>query len=392
MLKLELKTTATLLIIIFFSLVFIYCFEGLNTLPYEGDSLAYHIPIANSIRNGEIFRPTFYLGFYPSNAEVILAVLLFLKLPLNILNVLGLILVFFALIKLGIFYGLSKILSIIFSVSIVYTNVFIRWLNTQVIDIWLALFYVFTLIVLKLFDGSKKHFFLLGVSGGLLTGVKFSGPLFLFVLLLINIRKILNKINFIKVILFAVPFSFLGLSWYLRNFWLTGNPVYPQAIYNLPGYGNWNIFALKVGEALIRFPFKFINAAISEYLGWLILIIIFTGIIFFKIYKKSLKNNEIISLLTISFLNVLIFLFLPTSENYDVIVSSFRYSLPALITIALAITLYFQEKNLQYVLIITTFINIPLIPITAYHPKLLFPIFIMLYIFYRFKLIKYLIK
>ena len=78
------------LLFIYFLLSFSY--SGITSKPSEGDSLAYHIPIAKSVLDASVFSPSregYALGFYPGSAEVILAGFMFLNLPLNLYNVLG---------------------------------------------------------------------------------------------------------------------------------------------------------------------------------------------------------------------------------------------------------------------------------------------------------------
>lgn len=91
----HLPTIAAVAIILFVYVLLTYALQGIATQPSEGDSLAYHIPIARTVLNGQFFHPTDVLGFYLSNVEVLLAFFILLHIPLNLFNVVAVLLLFF---------------------------------------------------------------------------------------------------------------------------------------------------------------------------------------------------------------------------------------------------------------------------------------------------------
>ncbi len=107
----------------------LYFWLGVTSLPKEGDSLAYHIPIAMGMLHGNLWHPTFYLGFYPSIAETILSVFILLHLPLNIFNVVAIGLVFLTSFLLARQLGLSASLSGFTALSIALLPALTRWYN-----------------------------------------------------------------------------------------------------------------------------------------------------------------------------------------------------------------------------------------------------------------------
>src|SRR4030066_690766 len=79
-------------IAIWFMVGMYFGYFGVVTKPWEGDSLAYHIPIARIISEGRwgdraaLSSPLYY---YPGGSEALLAVMMRLGLPLNLFNVAG---------------------------------------------------------------------------------------------------------------------------------------------------------------------------------------------------------------------------------------------------------------------------------------------------------------
>lgn len=382
--KLNVKTVSILLFALFMSLFMSHLYEGITTMPLEGDSLAYHIPIAQSVLTLKIFDPVFYLGFYPGNGEVILSVLLLLNLPVNIFNIIAWILLFVALIKLGRTFGLDFDTSMIYSVFVSCVHGIIRWLNSQIIDIWLGIFFVLSLVILHTFTGRRRQFIMLGIAFGLTIGTKYSGPLFIVVLLIIYFNKIRKYLSLVNVVLFFIPLSILGVSWYLRNIFITGNPIYPQSILFFKGMPSWSIFNIVVWEAIVSRFLLFINAVTAEYGVWFFLMIITFVYYLFFLRKKIIAGGRFKLLTVIGICNLIIFLFLPTSYEYNIIVSSMRYSYPAFIPLMLAIFLFFINFKKFNVLVLLGFCNIVLLPSVSYRPKIIIPLSIItLLFFYR---------
>ena len=139
-----------------FLLIFLFIilqgfYAGVTTSPKELDSVIYHIPIAKSYLTGDIFsspKSSILHRFFPGASEGILALFLLANIPLNLYNVLGVICLFFACYFLGKKTGLSKDSSLIFAVSFCSLTAVIRWMNVQIVDIWMVVFYAGALALL----------------------------------------------------------------------------------------------------------------------------------------------------------------------------------------------------------------------------------------------------
>lgn len=357
---------------------------GITTQPREGDSLHYHIPIAHSILNGKILDPRRVsrygadniLQFYPSAAEAILALFIAVHLPLNLFNVFAWVLLFVGCYYLSRQVDLSKDISIIFATSVITLQVITRWLTSQVIDIWLAVFFIASLSLLIKGLGSNRRYFLLGICVGLLIGSKYTGIFFAVILILTFYRSLLEKLNLTRFILLALPIAAFGLSWYIRNFLLTGDPIYPQSFLFFHGISSWHIFKITVWEMMFKFPKEMVNAYLSEYMLWSLSLIVVP--ILFIYYLKSKKNISLLikKLFIITVVGLVFYLFLVSSQDYNVMVSSFRYSYPIFIPLILLVFLF--AKELKKLVVISYFCVLNLIGMQSfsYHPKILIFTFI----------------
>lgn len=374
-------TYATIFGIFFLSVILNYGFASLISSPHEGDSLAYHIPIAQSVLTGSILHPTFYLGYYPSTAEVILSLFLLLHIPLNLFNIFCLILLFFSLKKLAERVGLDTYMAVIFSVSVCLLPTMLRWSASQVIDIWLLLFYIVCVTLLENPDKRYRYFFFLGCAAGLLIGAKFSGPLFALGLCFIYYKKFVELFSFKRLLFFLIPFVIIGLSWYLRNTLIMHNPIYPQRLFSLPGFGSWNIFAFHEWQIIIQYPLKIVNALIAEYFFWFLSPLAALSILIFQRNTLGKFAGSYTRLLLLGIYNLFIFLFLPTTPEYNIIVSSLRYSYPAFVPFILCSYLAARALKQELTIILLSFSGLLFLPGSGYRPKLLFIFILLLFVF-----------
>jgi len=385
--------TSRITLIIFTYIILYFGIIGLTSNYREGDSINYHIPIASAFLSGDILNPAHfdgekYLKYSPGNSEAIISGLMLVKIPINVYNVIGLIALFAVCFYTARKFLMEKDYAIIFSGSIVTLHTMLRWINTQVIDIWLGVWFVLLLGILQKPEKSIKYFAFIGLAAGMLIGTKFSGPLFLLILGIFYIKKIFKFLNFESIIAFIIPFSLLGLSWYLRNYLVIGNPMYPQS---LPMFenGGLKILSINVWRATFLYPNgipNFINAMISEFGLWSLSI--FTPLL---LLSKKVRKSHYVNLILIGTALFAIFLFLPSDKHYNIAVSVFRYSYPAFITFILAIFLLAKKFKKESLLIIFALVNLLIIPELAYKPKLLFLLLpIALIIFYEEEVVKFL--
>ncbi len=367
----------TKIIFIFFIYLILYFTFLAFTYPTpDGDSLNYHIPIAKSFLNGNILNPEKiegipFMKYSPGAAEGILSFLIFLRIPIQLFNVFAALFLFLSCFFLGRKMGLKNDLSIVFAVTISTPPIMLRWINMQVIDIWLAGFFTLTLFLLESLRKKNSHYLMLGASAGMLIGSKFSGPLYFLVLIIYYLRKILKNFNLKLIIFFSVPFLLFGLFWYLRNLFHTGNPFYPQSFLFFPKSG-FEILSTQVWEvSFTSFNgiMNFINAGFGEYSIWFFSIFI-SFFILFKSYKKK-KFNKITKFILIGLTNFIIFLFLPSDNYFHIFVSVYRYTFPVFIPLILAVFLYVKEKGKEEYLYLFTFVSLLISPTYEYHPKVI---------------------
>lgn len=360
-------------LIIFAYIVIFFGFNGLTSNYLEGDSINYHIPIAKAFLSGQLQNPTLFEGerflkFSPGINEIILAKFMFLHIPINAFNVLGLIMLFLTCFYTGKRFNLNRETSIVFAGSIVTLHTMLRWANTQIIDIWLGVWFVLLLGLLQKPEKSIKYFLYLGFAAGMLIGSKYSGPIFLTILIIFYFKKLIKFINVKNVIAFFVPFSILGLSWYLRNYFVTGNPLYPQGFLIFKD-GGFTILSINVWRATLLLPngiSNFINAIISEYGLWAVSI--FTPLL---IFSKKVRKTQYLPLILIGSLCFVVFLFLPSDKYYNIAVSVFRYSYSAFITLILSIFLLAVKFKKENLLVIFALSNMIIVSELTFRPKFL---------------------
>src|SRR5581483_8888583 len=245
----------SLIILVYAMLNSVY--SGMNGMPNEGDSIAYHIPIARSILDGSFIGPQVVFRndhqYFPGSSEFILAAFILVGIPITLYNVLGIACLFLATWGLGKASGLDGATSVTYACSIGTLNTILRWSNAQTVDIWLGVFYALALMLLMRPRPTATYFGVLGFAIGMIIGTKYSGPLFLIAPLVLLGRRLIPLITVPRVIAFIMPVCVLGLFWYARNLIVTGNPVYPQGILFLRGNGT-TILSVPVWRATVLYP------------------------------------------------------------------------------------------------------------------------------------------
>jgi hypothetical protein len=248
-------------------------FIGYLFPSYTWDSLSYHLPIVgNILQSGAImenpanFQIDTFLNIFPKNIELFfLWNVIFLKsnsitdLSQLIFTIIGMLTTYSIALKLKI-SGKSSLYS---SFLFFFTPIVILQINTNYIDIAVTVLLLATINYLLYESPSsdsvasppeQQHdrripLLLAGVTAGILLGAKGSGPLFL---LIISAAVILqeflkyrwriysggpskkNSVTKQSIIpyttYFFLPAILLGSYWYIKNWVLYGNPVYPMEI------------------------------------------------------------------------------------------------------------------------------------------------------------------
>jgi hypothetical protein len=369
------------LFVALFSFVLLYfAYLGFTTTPVqlgEVDSLTYHIPVAESISRGNFVDLSHIkqgLGYYPAVGEIVLSLFIKLNIPLNLFNVLGLVLLFFGCRHAARVFGLSKITSLVFATTFSLLPTVLRLVLTQTIDIWLAVFFLWSLSLLQKPRQSVSYFLKIGFSLGLLVGVKYSGILLTLALLVVYSRKLFSVLTTRRIIVFSIPFFILGLSWYVRNWIVAGNPIYPVAFLNLQADPNFHATDWTSIKVLFE-PGGFwlmTQALVSEYLFWSLAPLLAILISFYsKIKKRKELLKNLMPLVVLAVINFIIFLPQPSLFNAQIVVSNMRFVYPAMIPLMLFMFLVAKRlRILKEIAIIALLSSISVLPQLEYMPKL----------------------
>lgn len=385
--SLKVITNICLLIALYFFTYYTYTGILLPS-PAPGDSWSYHIPISFHILNGSFIAhpesntaawriPGTHiplspnsLWYNPGSSEAINALFLLFHIPITLADIFSAVVLFFCLCKLGTTFRMPNYYALLFALTCITTNAVVRWLNGVGIDIWVGVWFVLSIVLLEQPKKSISYFVKLGFVLGMLIGTKYTTLNFLLILALIYGRNILRYISFGRIIAFIIPFSLVGIFWYIRNYILTGNPFYPVAA--LGFNGPFHYYNDTVWIETLRHPSDMLNAAFGEYHLWLFSILIVAFILIKQfVLQRKWDINPINRIAILGFLNLLSFLTFPTTSSPSIMVSSFRYSLPVFIPLILCVFLlgskYKTETLLGYIAVANMLETITM----AYEPKLL---------------------
>ena len=366
-----------LAISLFLFIIIYFIYAALTTTPEglkEVDSLTYHIPIAKTLAEGKLFSvPETATGieYYPAISESILALFIKLGLPLGLFNVLGLSLLLYICVRLGLLYGLKENEAIVFGVSVASLNTIVRLIPAQKNDIWLAIFFLWSLYLLSKPKEKFSYFLTLGLSLGFLIGVKYSGILFAFVLLVVFWKRLLKVVNRYRLITLVGPVLVFGFFWYLRNYLIIGSPFYPVSILGFPGNPQFYYYVafktLLSSKGFILWTQSFI----SEYLIWVMAPL---AIIYFLLKKERKRLfKDLCPLIIIGFLSIIVYLRLPTALIRQNIISNLRFTYPAMIPFMLTIFLLAKKLRVSEKLNAIALLNsFAILPQLAYRPKIIF--------------------
>lgn len=382
---------ACIIFFVFLYFLLYYAYRALTTTPEiinDVDSLRYHIPIAEGISKGKLFPPVHVAsgrgtGYYPAVGEAILSLFILTGIPLGLYNVLSLILLATVGYLLARRVNLSPATAIIYSASISTLNSVLRLVHNQTIDIWLAVFYLSIVYILLAFK-RESNYLKLGVASGLLIGVKYPGLIYLTPLLLVFYKPLLSKINLKNILYFLVPVAVLGLFWFIRNYGLTGNPVYPGNLFGFKGNPDFMPYYWIPFQTIFVTPggiFIILQALISEYLAWSMLLFITTVYLIFFIKRKYI-DDKTTKLAKLGLINFAIFTILPSRPGAAV--SDVRYLFPSFMLLILVAFIYAKKFRLvSYLSTLALLQSVAVLAQIAFRPKLIFAwlVFLAVYLF-----------
>jgi len=183
-----------------------------------------------------------------------------------------------------------------------------------------------------------------------------------------------------------MPVFILGLSWYIRNYLLTGNPFYPQSFLFFPGLKSTilDVSVLDIINGSLSGLIGTLNAFVSEFIVWAFII----PFVIFSLFKGFTQNKSVIlpkELIVVSILISALMLNLPSSNETHIMTSSFRYFYASITIFILLSFIFFIKKNQMVEIIIISLCSILLIDFPqGFYPKLILLIApIALYIYSR---------
>lgn len=376
----------TRICLLFTLYIYVYYFYIDITHPVAGlgDGWNYHIPIALSILDGSfltVSHSTYphwhYPGtkialfkipqwYYPGASEIFHSLFILLHIPTSLFNFIPTVILFLTLWKLAHTFRLHTYYSLLYAATFCTLTALVRWLNAISIDVWVAIFYSLSIILLEDPKSTWRYFAQLGLVLGMLLGSKFSTSLFIGILLIFYGKKLMQNINPLRFLLFLVPFSLFGLFWYIRNYFLKGDPFFP-----LGQIGYNRLSEYSVLQMSLKHPFQMINAAFGEYKLWILSIPFAAGIL---IYNYLLKKDNLFSnmnkVFLIGLMSFIGFLGFYSGDQPWIMVSNLRYSFPVFIMLILGVFLaasrFKREELLGYFAVANM---IDLLSMT-YYPKL----------------------
>lgn len=409
----------TLLLIIAFIFAFFMAhiiINGIFCFPTDWDSLAYHLPLVNHwLQTQSLLTTDGSRWTSPGNNEL-LALWFVCSFSGDFFssfnNILPLILLGSSVLLFCNLIGLTKILSfLIFFISTVNTVCFKQIVN-QENDVSVLALFVSSLCFLIIFyrHQCRVSLFYFGISTGLLLGIKFYAIgycfclYFIFLLVFIKLKKPCIGHCLLSLFLFFL----FGGYWYIRNFIITGSPIYPKGFLNSPDI--ISVMYPSVGQSSFfgnlnpGLPFLYLKSVLVI-MGPYFAIPIFLLPFFLFTYIFRLKTSVIIGFLKLKFSCADILIFLCISCFLILCLTPFavedspgtlnqmhwfycpvRYGLCFLFSLSVFCNFYLNHFFIFYMGRQTTIRSILLYFRSIYylHPKIIIFVFICFFYFYVF--------
>lgn len=357
-----------------------WAFFHLGIQTSEPVSPDYNVPIARTIVSGEFIRlksdnPYVY---YPGSSHVILAAFLGWGLPVNLFGVLSWGVFLWGLWKLGRVFGLGETAALMFAASFGMTVSVVRTIGDQSMDKWLAFWFVGALALLEKPERSWRFSLLLGLTLGMLTGTKFSGPLFAAGLVAVYWKRTLGVLDWRRGLGMGVVFTVSGLFWYIRNLILTGNPFYPANLPFLkgyPGFTNQDWMLWKIPVYYWPGMRQLFDAYVSEYLVWTAVGVVMAGVGVWVWRKKRDVDGRVVRLGWLTAANLAVTAWLPITTPFEIelfhVVSDMRYIYVAVVVQNLIAFILAEKYKLLWILYPVAVLGmIPAFSFVPYYPKI----------------------
>lgn len=216
------------------------------------DALTYHIPIVKSIVNTHHVSLIKYIRYpiFPINGELLM--LIPVSINWQLAKTIPFLMVFVICLTALVDIGLNKeklsvnktaIFGCIFAIILINTQIIYNFSTKSYIDITLSAVCFVSVVYMKQYivNGNYRYFVISLLAYAIALGTKYSALLFL-PMMIIGIVFALLRLTFKKFIITLILFTIISLIWYIRNYYFTGNPVWPFG-YNFFGMNNdhiWN--------------------------------------------------------------------------------------------------------------------------------------------------------
>ncbi len=345
--------------------------------PLRADPLAYHLTnVVSWLKNGNLNTPfipsgtgpypalTVTTNFYPFNGELIFLWLMFplknalfasvSQAPFYFISILA---IYSILKKLEV----SKSISLIAAITwVLIPNVFKHLKEGAYIDIMCAAIFLMSVNYLLMFkeDFNAKNSLLLGITCGILLGLKTLNifwlfamlPLFIYVIF-INIKKVNRATIFKSLSLIALAFVVFAAYPFIRNFIMTKNIFFPIRIEFfgktiMPGYVGTKEFANFCYPTKDFSPMKLL---FSEGLGSQLFTFVLPGTfipLFVSLFRKNRRRVFDLLIYIIPFL-MFIFIFFFIKAYW----TRYTYSLLAMGIISIVFFLNKLKAGKKYIYI-----------------------------------------
>ena len=390
---------------------------GFSYFPTEADSLYYHLPLAQSYLEGSFVAADFGSNlhmYFPAATEALLAVMLSIGLPVGLFNVIGLLAVWSGCYLLGRASEMDESNSFLFACTIGTLYGVVRWVNAQTVDIWLAAYYVTVLALLLKTRRDWWYFIYIGILLGLVVGSKYSGPLFAVGLFVVwchswwqgLLQQVTSRFELLtKLVGAGITTVAIGGFWYIRNWLVTGNPVFPLDTPIFKGVSGNEIIATPIWKAYLLYPGQMIDGAVSEFMIWSV---VATGLLAYALYiwwQSTLApsktagiywDSSLTKFCLLGIYNFGVFLLLPSGDSMQLHVSQYRLGYVFIIILILAFFKLVQHtKKLEQLLNLAVLSNLLVVTSFPYRPKIMIGLVVFYLIirhFYSFSYIRSLIQ
>lgn len=358
------------LIVLIFGLVgtlyLVAVMQGISEPPVGYDSLVYHLPMAVEwSKTGQLLPLSFptFLGYMPGGAELLMAFNLMTwqsDMYVSIIQFPFLLLTALAVYQIGRTLGARRLAAAIGAALVFAVPVFVKEIQRSYVDIiFMALVMITLAYALKYWRQPTWVNLALGaMAAGLAAGVRFTAFHFLLPVLIFFLlgfifarqtqpvrRRLWPVVK--KIGAFVLIAVIAGGYWYIRNWIITGNPIYPSPLHLggvtifpsgiSPSYANF-LGGMTIWPNLWHFDLAPYREAILQSFGWpliisagVIVVVAFIGTIIIKSpwREKLLK----IFLICLPLYALFIYTTIPFSAHVN---QALRYFFVALPLVAVA--------------------------------------------------------